>query len=457
MSAIWTPDLTRRRGPLFTALADAIVDAVQAGRLQPGDRLPPQRDLADALGITVSTVTRGYAEAARRGLIGGEVGRGTYVRPPAFGPITGAKASHAIDLSINTLLPVAHADELVARFGADAGRLPAERLLGYQPPHARPELRAAGAAWLGRAGLEVSPDEVVVTLGAQHALAVVFGTICAPGDEILTEPLTYPGIKAVASLFHLALRPVDADHEGVRPEALEAAATRGRARALYCMPSIQNPTGATMSLRRRREITSVAARIGLTIVEDDTYGFLLEGLPTLCSLAPDYCCYVTTLSKSLAPALRVGFIRAPSRWIDRLAASIFATTVMVAAPGAEVAAKWIADGTVDRVVRWKRAEIAARQRLARRRLKMRRVEGRRYCPHLWLRLPERWTADDYAREVQARGVIITPAREFAVGRHMPNAVRVCLGAAPQRDVLDRALRILAALIDERVTRFSAVV
>lgn len=457
MHTIWQPDLSRRRGPAAAALAEAIAEAVQTGQLKPGDRLPPQRDLADRLGINVTTVTRGYAEATRRGLVTGEVGRGTYVRPPAFGAVRRADEPDAIDLTINTLLPVAHANELVTRFGAITGRLPAERLLGYQPPQGRRELREAGAAWLTRAGLDVPAEEIVVTMGAQHALTVALSVLCAPGDEILTERLTYSGIKAIANLLHVSVRPVDIDEQGLKPESLEAVGSRSRSRVLYCMPSVQNPTGAVASLRRRREIAAVAERLRLTIVEDDSYGFLVDRLPTLASILPDQTIYVTGLSKSVVPGLRTGFLRAPRRWIDRLAAGVFATSVMVAPASAEVAATWIADGTADRIARWKRTEIAARIQLARRRLKALRPRISSISPHLWLRLPDTWTADEYAREAELNGVLLTPGREFAADRSAPNAVRICLGAPPQRQTLDEALKVLAKLAQERGTRFSAIV
>src|SRR5919109_2815070 len=114
MHTMWKPRIDRKQGrkaPLYLAVADAIAADVQAGKLRAGDRLPPQRELADALGVTVTTVTRGYAEAERLGLVSGEVGRGTYVRPPAFAPLA-AHEEGLVDLGTNALLPQAHGGEL---------------------------------------------------------------------------------------------------------------------------------------------------------------------------------------------------------------------------------------------------------------------------------------------------------------------------------------------------------
>jgi DNA-binding transcriptional MocR family regulator len=454
---MWAPHLDRRRGPIAAALADAVADAVQGGRLAPGDRLPPQRDLADALGIAVTTVTRGYDEAERRGLVAGEVGRGTFVRAPAFRRLHRERDPDVIDLSLNTLLPHAHAAELVARFAGIAGRLPAARLLDYQPHAGGPEMRAAAADWLRRAGLDVAADDVVITAGAQHGLAVVFGALCSPGDEVLVEGLTYPGIKAVASFLRLRLRPVPLDREGLQPDALESASVRGRARLLYCMPNVQNPTGVTAAARRRRDIVDAAGRAGLTIVEDDSYGFLVDGLPLLTSLAPERCVYVTGLSKSVAPGLRVGVVRPPRHAVSRLTDLIFATTVMAPPATTEVAADWMTDGTADRIVKWKRSEVKARAALARRHLRTLQTETPTNSPHVWLQLPPPWRADDFARAALARGVVVTPARAFAVGREVPEAIRVCLGAAPDRQVMVRAVKTLDALAADHQSGFSSVV
>jgi DNA-binding transcriptional MocR family regulator len=247
------------------------------------------------------------------------------------------------------------------------------------------------------------------------------------------------------------------DRDGILPDALDAAAVRGRARLLYCMPNVHNPTGTSMSARRRKELIAAAGRNGITIVEDDSYGFLVAKLTPLTALMPDRAIYVSGLSKSVAPSLRVGFVRAPRQLLGRIADFIYATTVMVAAPTAEVAARWIADGTADRIVRWKRDEVKTRAELARRTLKTLRGSSPANSPHVWLELPPPWTADDFAREARSRGIIITPARAFAVGSDLPEAIRVCLGAASDRQVMLGALRALDVLARDPRVAFSAVV
>ena len=453
---MWRPRLDRRSGPLYQALATTIAHDVQAGRLKTGDRLPPHRDLADQLGVTVTTVTRGYAEAERRGLVRGEVGRGTYVCPPAFtslAPHTGT----AIDLGTNALLPHVHAYELTDAMSRLVARSTPEYLFNYQPHGGRNEHRTIAARWLRQREVPAEQATTLVTSGAQHAMAVALATLTAPGDVILCEALTYTGMRSLANHLHVSLQPVAMDGEGMIPDALEDAAHESGARVVYCMPNGQNPTGRVMSRKRRQEIATVAARLHLQLVEDDAYGFLFEGVSPLCALAPERTFYLTSMSKSLAPGLRIGFLHSPPAWTERLTGAIFATTVMATPLEAAAACAWIEDGTAARVIEWKRQEIKVRQQLARQVLGS-LVSGSAESQHVWLQLPARWPGDDFVREARQRGVIVTPGRDFAVARHeVPNAVRVCLGPPADRDVLRTGLATIAQIVGDAPQAFGMTV
>lgn len=456
---MWKPRIDKRQGrkaPLYLALADAIAADVQSGKLRAGDRLPPHRELADTIGVTVTTVTRGYAEAERLGLVSGEVGRGTYVRQPAFSPLT-APQDGLVDLGTNALLPLAHAGELSKALAALVARTDPQRLFNYQPHAGAPEHRAAGAAFLQRHGVPAEGANTVLTCGAQHAMAVALGTICAPKETVLCESVTYTGMRSLAHHLHVRLQGVPVDQDGLIPDALEDAALDSGGRTLYCMPSIQNPTGSVMSKKRRKEIAAVATKLNLTIVEDDTYGFLTTGTTPLAALIPERTFYLTSLSKSVAPGLRIGFLRAPHNWIERVVGAIFATTVTVTPLNAAAAALWVQDGTADRVIEWKRQEVRARQQLARAAFGG-RISGSPESQHMWVSLPARWTADDFTRAARQRSIIVTAGRDFAVERHdPPNAVRICLGPPAERTSLTHALNTLSAILSDAPQAFGMAV
>ncbi len=449
---MWTPDLATATGARYRAIVDALTADVERGRLRDGDRLPTHRDLAYRLGVTVGTVTRAYTEAERRGLVQGEVGRGTYVRrqglrSTSFMMDPATTGAAPIDLSLN--YPARSGDE--ALFAAALNKLAASNELGslleYQPHRGMAQHRAAGAEWVGHAGMAASPEQVIVTAGAQHAMTVAFAGLTQPGDVVLSEALTYPGMKAAANLLRLRLHGVAMDGHGVLPEAFEAACRAQRPKALYCMPNIQNPTGALMPEARRREIAAIARKHRVAVVEDDIYSFLLdETPPPLASLAGELGYYLTSVSKCIAPGLRTGFLVVPPGPQANFAAAVRTTMWMASPLSAELTARWLVDGTAMRQVEAHRAEAIIRQEMARARLTGFDYAAHPRGYHGWLTLPPGWLADDFTAQARQKGVLLTAAEAFAVSRPTPHAVRLCLGAARSRGDLNRALDIVAELL-----------
>lgn len=450
---IWQPDLAQPGGPRYLAIVDALAADLEAGRLRDGDRLPTHRELAYRLGVTVGTVTRAYQEAARRGLISGEVGRGTYVQQRKLKPAAMLMAERSrdgsapIDLSLNCSTLAEAEAALRDSLHALAGRNDIADLLNYQPHRGMAAHRAAAASWLERTGLAAVPDQIVITAGGQHAMVVALSSLTEPGDVVLTEALTYPGMKALASLLKLRLHGVEMDAEGLVPEAVEAACRQHRPKALYCMPNIHNPVGTLMPTERRRAIAAIARAHDLPIIEDDIYGFLLaEPPPPLVSFAPELGYFLTSLSKSLAPGLRIGYLAAPERAMPLLAGAMRATTFMAVPLMAEIATAWIEDGTAERVVAAQRNESHGRQQLARQLLAGLDYRAHPAAFHGLLALPDFWSPGEMTAAARRRGVIISGADAFAVGRPIPPVVRLCLGAAPDRDELARALAIVGELV-----------
>lgn len=437
---IWTPTLDPDR-PLYLAIAEAIARAVQAGELVSGQRLPTQRQMAEELGIALTTVTRGYREAERRGLVQGEVGRGTFVS----GTITSHAPDHRegpVDLRPNTLIPLPLLPKLLESMAAVMQEATTLDLVDYGPHAGRRRHREAGARWLNEMGVEASPARVVLTSGAQHAMAVALSTLVESGDVVLVEEFTYAGMKSLAGHLGLRLVALPMDGEGILPDALERACVEHRPIALYTMPTIQNPTSAVMSEERRAAVADVLNAAGVALVEDDSYGYLLREprrLSTLCERA----FYIAGTSKSLLPALRVGYLLAPPDVIDRVEAVIAATTYLASPLLAEVATRWISDGTAEGVMTWKRQEVGARQALSGAALAGQEYGAHEVSPHGWLSLPEPWTGRELARRAADQGVLVTPADVFAVARdRVPRAVRICVGAARSREALARGLEAL---------------
>lgn len=460
----WTPAIADRAGPRYRAIADAIAEDVAAGRLSVGGRLPTHRDLALRLGVTVGTVTRAYAEAERRGLVGGEVGRGTFVQSPvkpltsrdslSWPPPDGAgpgNGAAAVNMVVVRSPQNAAAAALAEALRELAARADMAQLLNYAPYAGVYRHRVAGADWINRRHhtFGVAADDVLITVGAQNAMAVAMAGLARPGDVVLTEKLTNHGVKVLAATLGLHLEGVAIDDDGLIPDAFDSACRRLGPKLLYTVPTLHNPTGSVTPEARRREIAAVARRHDVTILEDDVFGFLLDGVRSYQALAPDITVFITSLSKSVASGLRVGYLASPPKTTRRLEAAARALQYSAPALTSEIAALWIENGLADKFADAQREEDVARQKLARALLPRACVHGHPAGEHLWLVLPEPWRHDDFVAEAKRRGALVTGADTFMVGRAgAPHAVRISLCMPETRDELTRGLRILSDVLSD---------
>ena len=452
----WVPQIEGADGPIYLAIADAIGTAVTAGTLRAGDRLPTHRALADSLKVDLTTITRAYTEAQKRGLLQARVGRGTFVRAePSTAPVRAHPPDGPIDLGMN-LPPIPTNPPLPVLLQQGLPRLLAETdpslLLTYRTGCGSADERAAGATWLRPTLGEVDPERILVCPGAQPALFSVLGLVAASGDVVLTDALTYPGIRGAASQLGIRLAGVRGDADGMLPDALEEACHTLRPKALYCLPTIQNPTATTIPLERRHAIADVARRHGLRILEDDAYGLLPSApVPALATLAPDITFHVATVSKTLSPALRVAWIVTPdARQATRLCATLRRSVLMASPLLSGLLANWVHDGTAAAILGAVRRESASRQRLARDLLPAGSFDAHPEGLHLWLRLPPRWDRRDLVAHLRQQGrLAVVPSDAFAVDSDatLPDAVRVSLGAAADRTALRGALETLAGALD----------
>lgn len=449
----WVPDLDGP-GPLALAIVRQLERDVASGRLTPGTRLPTHRALARAVGVTTGTVTRAYAEARRRGLVRGEVGRGTFVATPAGTPLRphdGADPEGPVDLGVNVPLREPAAD-LAAALHALADRPDLAQRAGYGAPAGDLRARTAGAAWLAELGLRVPPERVVVCNGAQHAVDVALGALAGPGELVLAEALTWPGFVAAARRLGLRVRPVPVDADGLDPDAVEAVCAGERPRLLYCQPTLHNPTTARLAPDRRARLARIARAHDLFVVVDEVQGGMLaDDAPPLGTLAPERVLTIAGVSKILSPALRTAFLAAPAAMVERLVEGVWSTVWMASPLGAALAAAWIEDGTARRVAAARRAAMDARHARARAHLGAAlRLRPGGY--HGWLELPRAAGADAgaaarMAARLRARGVVATPADAFlAAGGAAPPALRLSLSAPPDEATLERGLAAVAAAL-----------
>src|SRR3984885_3397124 len=312
--ADWTPDLATSDKPRYLAIADAIADDIGAGRLTVGDRLPPQRKLAKRLDVDFTTVARGYVEAQKRGLIESKVGQGTFVRDkPKPRRKEQAPAPRPVDLSMN-LPPEPNDPELIERMQAGVEYVSRDivALLRYQGFGGTQADKDAASSWLGRRAPGPAQERIFISPGAHPALLGILTILAKPGDVVLCETLTYPGIRSIAAQLGLQLVGLPMDVEGVEVDAVAEACKKLKPKALYLNPTLQNPTTITISDQRRRDIAAMARRFKLPIVEDDAYGFIPpHGHAPFAAIAPDLTWHVAGLAKCIGAGLRAAYVVVP--------------------------------------------------------------------------------------------------------------------------------------------------
>ena len=435
----------------YRGIADRVAGDIASGRLRPGQQLPPQRVFARQRGIAGSTAGRVYAELVRRGLVVGEVGRGTFVRAAAAGPYGRAIVEAATSAPVNLELNYPSApgqSELLAP--ALAPLLRPDVLAEALRPAAATGTAAAREAvadLLATPTWRPSPDRVLFSGNARQAIAATLASLVRPGGRVGVEPLTYPLVREIAGRLGVTLVALEVDGDGLlRPESVVAAQRSAPLSALYLQPTLHNPTSVTTGEARKREIADVVRELGLPVVEDRIWSFLHPDSPApLAAHAPGLVHVVDGLSKRVAPGLTVGFLVVPEGRVDAVGVAIRSGGWSAGRFALEAGVRWAADGTVERLVAAKREDAAARQRLVAEELGEFVVRADPLTYYAWWELPAPWRADTFTAAAAAHGIAVTPGTAFGVDPKVtPDAVRLGLASAAVPD-LRRALRTLAGL------------
>jgi GntR family transcriptional regulator/MocR family aminotransferase len=471
--------------PIFTQIARTIAGDVRRGRLHPGDVLPGTRALARTLGVHRNTVIAAYDELTAEGWITTEHGRGTFISrtlpdPPPRRFVSAASAApiattDAFDLGAGIAVPQCPwalqapynltgwpdlrliPTKPLARAWRRSIERQGRRALMYGAPEGHPHLRAALASMLSATrGLAVDASRVLVTRGAQGALTVIAHAILAPGDVVAVENPGYDRAWQVFSMSGARVVPVPVDAHGLSIDRLTALAASEKIRAVFVTPHHQFPTTVTLSPSRRRALLDLARRHRFAIIEDDyDHEFHYEGRPILPLASADAAgsvIYVGSLSKTLAPGVRLGYIAAPHRVITHL--TQYRTLLDTQGDGVleSAIAELIEDGEVQRHVRRSRRIYRARRDAMVARLRSELggavavavpVGG----TALWVGIAPDVDIERWCRAAAAKGVLIESGDRFSSGGEMLPFIRV--GYAGYREAeLNDAVRLLASALAE---------
>lgn len=449
----WSPDPALLARPAYLSLAEQFSRAIDQGALPAGARLSPQRRLADELGLSVQTVSRSYQELIRRGLITGEIGRGSFVLSPrheARPPYLPERSGEVIDLSI--LKPVCEAMHLERmRHGLSwlSENLSAEAATSFRPNTVFPRHRAVASDWLLRCGVEAAPGNVSITNGATSAITAALMSVVPVGGSLAAEALTHHTLMPLCGYLGVKLEGIGTDAEGMVPASLDEAARRGSISAIYLQPTLINPQATLMTADRRSELVEIARRHDLAIVENDILNVMVENRPPpIAALAPERTLYIAGFTKITVPGIRVAFLAVPDRYATAVANRHLVTNWMATPAMVELLSHWLTDGTALELIGWQRNALGERHAIARAALAGVAYFDHPQSLHLWLPLPAGQGEDGFVARCRLQGVAVAAGSAFRSterGRH--DAVRISLGPTSAAD-LDRGLRLIAGMVTE---------
>jgi len=437
--------------PAYLRIADLIAEGISSGELASRYRLPPLRELATTLGLNYTTVTRGYAEARRRGLIDSRPGLGSFIRARAS--VSSASPASTYEMTMNAPIePAEIAIDEALRAGAISlfNQTDMLSLLRYQDFGGSAEDKSAAMCWIGRKFPVSSEEDVLVCPGIHSALMGIMTLIKRKKGGVAVSNLIYPGFKAIASHLGIRLQSLICDAQGPDPLAFEAACRSGEISALYINPALQNPTTLTIPAARRRTLAECCQRYNITVIEDDAYAALSDSpIPAFAELIPGLTWYITGMSKCFGPGLRIAFLKGPDKAATRQLSGVLRALTIMSSPFTNALARqWIGDGTAERLLIAIREEAKIRQQLAATSLAGYSWQADSAGYHLWLSLPEMINSDasDVAAKLRESGVSAVSGTAFSTANVPARALRICLGGAQSRQQCEAGLKTLADML-----------
>ncbi len=342
-------------------------------------------------------------------------------------------------------------EALIRAFGEISRSAKIESLMRYHTFRGSEEDRDIARRWLSeRLGPAVETDRIIMTNGTQSALFLALRSVVGIGDHLLTEDISYYGLRRLAALLGITVSGIAMDADGALPDAFDEACRDRRPRALFLQPTLHNPTSIVMSRTRRLERADVARKYGVLIIEDDVYGSLPSIAPEpIASLAPDICWFATGPAKCMGPGLRLGYLVAPfSADAGKAAAAFDTISTWHANPlSAAIMSRWVMDGTLVGIRDAVRAEIVARQAIARGCLSGFPLATHPESVFLWMELAATTNQDRLLQQLADVGVILRPGHMFFVDPHKShNSIRIVIGSPDTQDELFTALTRLAKTV-----------
>lgn len=447
----WKPNLENTEGPIYKALANMLEEDILSGKLMPGTKLPPQRELADYLDINLSTVFRAFKLCEQNGLICASVGNGTFISSDAgMNHILKPSPEHMHLIEMGAILPHSEPNKTIVDYLQNMLSEPdSEKLFQYGLTGGSPWQQEAAVKWMEKANYHVTPDQILFSGGGQNAIAAILSSLFKAGDKIGTDPITYPGIKTIAKMLGIQLVPIEWAENEISEEALVNACKNEKIKGLYIIPNYHNPSTHIMSMKTREMIGEIAKRYHTIIIEDAINSLLRENpLPPVASFASEQTIYILSLSKIISPGLRLAYIAAPKAYQKEIATGIYNLNISVAPFLLELSARLIQTKKADHIAQERREYTKQRNEIVNRYLGSYKIEGDDYCPFRWIRLPETFTGKSFEICAKNEGVQVYSGERFLVGNSADRrAVRISVTAAKNSTEFEEGIKILKRILE----------
>lgn len=448
----WKPNISKTGEiPLYIEVAQALERDVRNGQLKPNDKLPPQRELADYLDVNLSTIARAFKLCTAKGLISGEVGRGTYVSSDVLSNLPMLDQyglEHCINLGASH--PLYEQNKYVVEILKHIiKKANISSLLEYSETSGRVGHKQSGQRWLSQFGVNVPVEQVLITSGLQNSLAIILTSLFHFGDKIVTNSVVYPGIKNIANSLGIQLIPMPYIGQRMNLDYLHQLCKNEKIKGIYVNPDHQNPTTIDMSEKERTDLSSIIKQYGLICIEDATYSFLSAAQNTpITSIVPQQSIYISTVSNSLSAGLRVAFLTMPLPFLEKLKKGNSDINVMSAPLEVEITSQLIRTGVAQKIIQEKIICLQQRNKLVDRYLSDYQVQGALNSQFRWLPLPLRWTGKQFEMMAKEKGVQVFCCERFIVGSSIVEpAVRLAISTPKNMDELELGLQILRKLLE----------
>ena len=446
----WRPSINKTEKPIYQALAGQLEQDILNGVLLPGTKLPPQRELADYLDLNLSTISKAFKVCELKGLLSATVGSGTFVSYDALSNaflLEDIKPRHLIEMGA-TLPDNASYEPLLLQLKNMLQETDYEKWFGYGRAGESLWQKDAALKLIRRGKVETKVDNILFANGGQNAIAATLAGLCKPGDRIGVDDHTYPGLKTVAAMLSVQLVPIKSENYEMSPTALEYACKNDNIKGIYLIPDCHNPTASFMSVENRKVIAAMAKKYNQFIIEDASYHLLSEKpLPAIASFAPEQVIYVASLSKSLAPGLRLAYIAAPSQFKEQISKALYNLNVSVSPLLAELAARMIVSNQFEVLIKRHQEQNVRRNEVINRYLGDFQCIGVETGIFRWLLLPSQITGAEFESLAAQQGVQVYAAERFVVGNSCPQrAVRVAVCAPETIRELEQGLIILKSIL-----------